>query len=326
MKLICFLVIFMQELNLGNNQVKMLDQATILALEKTDLRLELDGNPWKCECGDDSQFNIFSCMYVKKNNNEFVTCCNSNDEIWLYLILKITVISMLGFLLPIAIIYLYNTRSIKKARSKKKIYDAFVSYSEKDEDFVLKELVSKLQDEPRPYKLCLGLRDWLGGDWIPTRIEKSVEESRCTIVVISANFLKNEWSSFEFNNAYKRAFKDRRTRVIFILYGNIGPASNLDSNLPEYLLSHKYVVWGDPWFWEKLRNEMPPASENHNRNQNAPLIKDKSENKKTTYSVEKEKDRGLSEFIYSISKNVGKNLKKSSSFQTIEDNKLNEFI
>ena len=51
-----------------------------------------------------------------------------------------------------------------------KKYDAFISFSQMDDDFVLGLLVPELEDGPNPYKLCLNLRDWVIGDSIPDQV------------------------------------------------------------------------------------------------------------------------------------------------------------
>ena len=58
---------------------------------------------------------------------------------------------------------------------KDKQYDAFVSFSHKDLDFVADELVPKLESDPTPFKLCVNYRNWLVGASIPDNIVKSVE-------------------------------------------------------------------------------------------------------------------------------------------------------
>ncbi len=84
---------------------------------------------------------------------------------------------------------------------KEKLYDAFVSYSHQDEDFVVDELVHRLETE-EGFKLCLHFRDWIAGDWIPDQIVRSVDQSKRTVVILSKNFVESVWSRLEFKAAH----------------------------------------------------------------------------------------------------------------------------
>lgn len=139
---------------------------------------------------------------------------------------------------------------------KHKIYDAFVSYSHKDEDIVIPELVEKLENIPHPYKLCLHFRNWLPGELISNNIMKSVEESRRTIVILSKNSIQSEWAKMEFRAAYRQSLVEKGSRVIIVLLGEI-PWNDLDEEIKAYLSLNTYLKWGEPWFWDKIRYGLP---------------------------------------------------------------------
>ena len=138
-----------------------------------------------------------------------------------------------------------------------KKYDAFISYSHLDEQFVVEKLVPELESgEPR-YELCLHFRDWLAGEWITDQIQRSVEDSRRVIVIMSNNFIQSEWGRLEFLAAHKQALEDKRNRVIVVVYGDLPDPSTMDPELRLYISMNTYLEWGDAHFWQRLRYALP---------------------------------------------------------------------
>uniref|UniRef100_A0A1B0CD02 Putative toll-like receptor tollo n=1 Tax=Lutzomyia longipalpis TaxID=7200 RepID=A0A1B0CD02_LUTLO len=158
-----------------------------------------------------------------------------------------------------------------------KLYDAFVSYSSKDEAFVAEDLAPALENGDPQYKLCLHYRDFPIGPYSPDTIVQAVESSRRTIMVLSENFIKSEWCRFEFKSAHHQVLRDRRRRLIVILLGEV-PQKDLDPDIRLYLKTNTYLQWGDKLFWEKLRFALPDVPNNQrrqtpqNRHQNTPIV------------------------------------------------------
>ncbi|XP_014204485.1 protein toll-like [Copidosoma floridanum] len=139
-------------------------------------------------------------------------------------------------------------------------YDAFISYSHKDEGFVKDKLLANLEAGPAPYKCQIHERDWLAGEWIPKQIERSVEQSRRTIIVLSRSFVRSEWSKFEFHVAHARAVEEGRiVRLIVVLLDDLSAEEldKLNPEIAEYIKMHTYIKWGDPWFWHNLYYALP---------------------------------------------------------------------
>ncbi|CAL4164486.1 unnamed protein product, partial [Meganyctiphanes norvegica] len=139
-----------------------------------------------------------------------------------------------------------------------KLFDAFVSYSSKDEVFVTQILAPELERGSPMYKLCLHYRDFPVGAYITDTILSAVETSKRTILILSENFIKSEWCRFEFRSAHHEVLKDRRRRLIVILLGDV-PQRELDPDIRLYLKTNTYLKWGDTHFWEKLKFAMPDA-------------------------------------------------------------------
>lgn len=135
-------------------------------------------------------------------------------------------------------------------------YDAFVSYSSLDEDFVVQELAPRLENGHKRFRLCLHYRDFPVGASIAETIVRSVESSKRTILLVSNNFLDSEWCKFEFQTAHQQVLSEKRNRVILILMPDLDD-QKLDNTLKLYTRTRTYLRIDDPWFWEKLFFAMP---------------------------------------------------------------------
>nr|XP_006825333.1 PREDICTED: toll-like receptor 3-like [Saccoglossus kowalevskii] len=76
-------------------------------------------------------------------------------------------------------------------------FDAFISHSSKDEDWVYDTIQAKLENPPYNYKLCLDFRDFMVGDHISDNIFRSIERSRKTVFIVTNSFVESEWCYFE---------------------------------------------------------------------------------------------------------------------------------
>lgn len=276
---------------MDDNDLSRLDEAVIdFFTNSTQLtELTLADNPWLCVCETRDFLSFIQKKSVKMPYLQKLTCPGQEKAIFemtpeelcpsdiSWIIGGCLGVAFFGIIIgTLAAMYYRYQREVKvwlyaknlclwfvteDELDKDKLFDAFISYSHKDEDFVVNDLIRNLEAGPRPFKLCVHFRDWLAGEWIPKQIARSVEESRRTIVVLSPNFLESVWGRMEFRAAHSQALSEGRARVIVILYGDIGPTDDLDPELKAYLSMNTYVKWGDPWFWEKLKYAMPHPHE-----------------------------------------------------------------
>ncbi|XP_073820150.1 toll like receptor [Musca autumnalis] len=281
----------LSSIDLRHNNLKYLKESTINFLnESMALKsLNLSENPWNCDCNAKPLFMFAQRKYKLIQDFDRMVClnfpttkfiselsitdiCSEND---IYLAMGI-VIAVMGFLIGAMAacyykfqthikIFLYTRGWFLSCVTEEELdelgiqmkYDAFVSYSHKDEQFVADYLVPQLENGTPSFKLCVHVRDWLVGDCIPDQIIRSVEESRRTIVVLSQNYVESEWAKIEFKAAHKAPLDERRPRLIIIVYGDLENMTNLDADLQAYLQTNTYLKWGDPWFWDKLRFALP---------------------------------------------------------------------
>jgi len=74
-----------------------------------------------------------------------------------------------------------------------KLFDAFISYSSKDEAWVRQVLATELERQEPPFRLCLRYRDLpTGGTYLADTIVQASEASRRTVLVLSHHFLKGK--------------------------------------------------------------------------------------------------------------------------------------
>ena len=142
-----------------------------------------------------------------------------------------------------------------------KLYDGYVCYSPKDEEFVLQSIVAELEHGNPSFQLCLHYRDLVHHAYMqhsssPVVVE-AAEASRRVILVLSRNFLQTEWSRFEFRSALHEALKGRIFKLVLVEEGSSLPEAELDPDLRPYLKTGARVRWGEKRFWERLRYAMP---------------------------------------------------------------------
>ncbi|KAL7648279.1 UNVERIFIED_CONTAM: hypothetical protein RMT77_000185 [Armadillidium vulgare] len=152
-----------------------------------------------------------------------------------------------------------------KKGEKNLLYDAFVSHSEMDANFVSEIFVSELENGDPCYKLCLLNRDCesvsnYAGDFII----KSIESSRKIILVVTKNFIDNDWCKFTFKAAHLEALKSDQNKVIAVFCNDVSE-SDLDSDLHEIISNSTILKFEDKSFWNKLRSCMPLGKKNVNQ-------------------------------------------------------------
>ncbi|XP_049670522.1 toll-like receptor 2 [Accipiter gentilis] len=113
--------------------------------------------------------------------------------------------------------WLQAKRKPKQAPLKDICYDAFVSYSENDSDWVENIMVRELEQACPPFRLCLHKRDFVPGKWIVDNIIDSIEKSHKTLFVLSEHFVQSEWCKYELDFSHFRLFDENNDAAILVL-------------------------------------------------------------------------------------------------------------
>ncbi|XP_048049576.1 toll-like receptor 13 [Megalobrama amblycephala] len=138
-------------------------------------------------------------------------------------------------------------------------YDVFVSYSAKDEHWVMEELLPNLERRGPPFlRLCLHSRDFQLGEDIVENITDSIYASRQTLCLVSRNYLSSNWCSLEMQLATYRLQVEHRD-ILFLVFLETIPSRLLSSHhrLARLVKTRTYLDWPqDPEmheaFWDRL--------------------------------------------------------------------------
>lgn len=157
--------------------------------------------------------------------------------------------------------WLQAKRKPQRAALNKDIcYDAFISYSEHDSDWVENVMVLELEQTHPPFKLCLHKKDFLPGKWIVDNIIDSIEKSSKTLFVLSKHFVQSEWCKYELDFSHFRLFDENNDSAILILLEPI-PEKTIPKRfckLRKLMNTKTYLEWPrdvtqHPMFWFNLK-------------------------------------------------------------------------
>lgn len=186
------------EIDLSNNKLTKLNNTLIAYLNMTPVlkKIRLGKNPWICDC-ETTPFRSF----IYRNTSRImdygnITCveggarltdrddlCSLDKTIFILISILIALLGL--FIGAVVALYYKYQQEVKvwlfahnlclwlwteEDMDKDKKYDAFISFSHVDQEFVTEHLVPELEHGPHPFKLCLHFRDWVVGEFIPTQV------------------------------------------------------------------------------------------------------------------------------------------------------------
>ncbi len=173
------------------------------------------------------------------------------------------VLAAVAFRTP-AKVWLHSRYGIRGAggreRTHDKLYDAFVSYSEKDEDFVRQVLLPRLEQEQEPrYRLCLQHRDLprqtgaTFADVFPSVSQLCARH----VLLISRSYLAGEWRQVRLALREARGLKPVVVLLEDLSSLELASAPELGAMLRKKKNSAPSIRWSEPGFWNKLCFYLP---------------------------------------------------------------------
>lgn len=151
-----------------------------------------------------------------------------------------------------------------------KSFDAFLAYSHKDDDYVTREFIPRLENELK-YRLCVYYRDFPIGGTIADTVASSINRSKRTILLVSKHFNDHEWRNTAFQHSFGGLFKQKDNHLIIVLLDD-AKGMKLDRQLKVLVKSHPVISYRDMCFWEQLQYKMGSSKRSIVRNNTPDLI------------------------------------------------------
>ena len=157
----------------------------------------------------------------------------------------------------------FQWRFLRFAYDKNKDFDVFISFCSEDIAWVKEVLVDGfLEAVESPYTVCIHQRDFAVGLPIAENINNAVENSCCTLLIISKLYLGSEWCAYEFQQSLYYTVHNPGTRIIAILlddYKELEPHLLMHEmkSLKNFLKSNTYVHKADGNLYKKLKCSLP---------------------------------------------------------------------
>lgn len=107
------------------------------------------------------------------------------------------------------------------ATSHNYIFDVFISYSHSDKDWVHNWLLPRL--ERASLKICIDIRDFDIGVPSLVNMERAVENSRHTLIILTDEWIRSEWTEFEVLLTQTKDPASRQRRLLPLLLQKCSP-------------------------------------------------------------------------------------------------------
>lgn len=271
-------------MDLTHNCLTYLSEASVSLMKASVHRLDLRHNPWDCEnCAIvpirrwmlETKNTDVKCRGSLRENVAYakVSCFTTMQSTLIYSSAMVAVAALVIVISVVSYYYRFEMKYIlhllRLRRNAKRevhqdfLYDAFVSYSSADHQWVLQELQPRLERGPERYRLCLHERDFALGAFITHNIVNCMHNSRRMIVVLSPSFVNSQWCQYELEMANHQLFENGEDFLLLL------ELERLDRRLlPRHLRllmdTRTYLEWPNSGkdtdvAWERLKAALGPS-------------------------------------------------------------------
>lgn len=263
-------------------------QWSLLPTESLEM-LTLANNPWICDCetvdfrrwllsmgdivvdvndtkcGPSGHQNLYGKVIIDLTDTDL---CPSS--IFLYVSLAL---GLLGTILLASLLVLIFTRYrlyikawlyangqtwVKENETQEeKLFDAFLSYHEDDEEFVFSDIVPILENSEPEFTVCIPNRDIVCGMFSVLAHLEAMRDSRRIIVILTQKYINDVSCMSIFQQAYQQSLEDKVHRVILIEVEHIRMSEDMNPQLVTILESNNCIPWQGSLFLERLYYAMP---------------------------------------------------------------------
>ena len=138
-------------------------------------------------------------------------------------------------------------------------YAAFVSFDSRDLEWVHNQLRAKIESDEFP--LYVYTDHFVAGEMIDENVQRALDKTLKTILVISNNFVDSEWCYYEARMAFQKCINNGIDSVIPIVF-EADIIEKLPSDIKRYLRNYVYLMWPEnddveqEEFFRKLRRQL----------------------------------------------------------------------
>nr|XP_055023060.1 toll-like receptor 13 [Misgurnus anguillicaudatus] len=207
--------------------------------------------------------NLNFVHYTQENCSfdiEFVLFASTSAFLYLFMFVALSYQFVGKYIMPFYYIASGWFREALRMDAKRQYrYDVFISYSSKDERWVMEKLLPNLEQRGPPFlRLCLHGRDFQLGQDIVENITDSIYASRRTLCLVSRNFLRSTWCTLEMQLGTYRLQVEQRDILILVFLEKI-PSRLLSYHhrLARQVKTRTYLDWPmdiekHEEFWDRL--------------------------------------------------------------------------